>query len=331
MSPPPADWDDYDQEEELRTDVHLAIDLALNSALDDPGRPITAVEEEKLAYFAIRDLDLDLSYSWYLAGGNTEVGATPAPDTPFTPGQQFGSLEQDTPTTDRLTRFRNYFRNETFFGDYNLQKVWYTDRYTFLRDYYDEFAPEEYTDLYRTSVNIREKLANLDDLIAKESQNATLGDFGGGGSDSLLEPSEEREIRYLISDFHMELAADENLSKTKQVVSAGTDLIEQVLFKLTRMRETTREQRRLLDNLSEFFFYHVWKYPALLISAHTATGPNEDIIRFNRVQEFDKFDQEIESKLSTLTDHFYEVGLLPDTHDFETIDMNSENNIIYPE
>lgn len=331
MSPSPADWDNFDQEEDLRTDVHLAIDLALNSVLDDRGREITAVEEEKLTFFAIRDLDLDLSYSWYLAGGNTEVGPTPTPDTTYTPGQQFGTIQQDTPTTDRLTQLRNYFRNERFFGDYNLATVWYTDRYTFLRDYYSEFAPEEYTDLYLTSVNIREKLANLDDLIATESQNTTLGDFGGGGSDKLLEPEDEREIRYLVSDFHIDLAAIDVLSETKQTVSAGTDLIEQVLFKLTQMEGTTREQRRLLDNLSEFFFYYVWKYPALLISAETATGPNEDIIRLNRLQEFDRFDQQIESEISRLTDHFYEVGLLPDAQDIEAIDMDSENNIIYPE
>ncbi|SEW01231.1 hypothetical protein [Halobacterium jilantaiense] len=331
MSPSPADWDDFEQEEELRTDVHLAIDLALDSILDNRGREITAVEEEKLTFFAIRDLNIDLSYSWYLAGGNTEVGPTPTPDTSYTPGQQFGTIQQDTPTTDRLTRLRNYFRNETFFGDYNLAKVWYTDRYTFLRDYYSKFAPEEYTDLYITSVNIREKLTNLDNLIATESQNATLGDFGGGGSNSLLESADEREIRYLISDFHMDLTATDELSQTKQVVSAGTDLIEQVLFKLTQIEGTTREQRRLLNNLSELFFYYIWKYPALLISADTATGPNEDIIRLNRLQEFERFNQQVESEISRLTDHFYEVGLLPNAQDIEAIDMDSENNIIYPE
>lgn len=324
MTLPPANWDNYEEEGDLRTDISIAIKQALENKLDQKSREITRIEEEKLTYFAIQDLDLELSYSFYLAGGNTEVGVNQEPESPATSSQSFGPLTEETPTTDRIKRLREYFESNNFFGNYTLRKVWFTDRYEFLRDFYQEFAQDEYEDLYLISAEIREQLENIDQVIDRDSQNADLSDWGGGGSSGVLDPADERELRYLISDLHLELAAHEDLSKTKGVVASGTDLIEEVLFKLTQIETTSRKQRKSLNKLSEFFFFYVWKYPALLISADTASGPNADIIRANRLEEYQKFDKEVNNKKKRLTDEFYKCGLLPETADLEAIDVEGK-------
>lgn len=330
MSPLPSDGDPFDGEEELRTDVHLSIDLALKEVLDNRDRDITDVEEEKLTYLAIKQLDLDLTYSWYLAGANAKVGySSSATSEPSTQGH-FGSLRSQTPYTDRLSKLRDFFENEVFFGDYSLRKIWWEDKFSFLRDFYQEFAPKKYRNLYMVSIDIREKLYNIDEIIEVESENTTLSDFNGGGPSSLLPPSQEKKIRYLISDLHLELASIEELSNTKQVVASGTDLIEQVLYKLTQKETTTQEQRRILNELHDFFYYYVWKYPALLISADKSFGPNSDALKFESLREFNEFEEEIEEQQKKLANWCYESGLIPDIEDYTSLDIDEESNIILP-
>ncbi|WP_276302151.1 hypothetical protein [Halorussus lipolyticus] len=330
MSPLPSDGDPFDGEEDLRTDVHLAIDLALKEIFDKRDREITEIEEEKLTYFAIKNFDLDLTYSWYLAGANTKVSyGTSLTAKPGTE-RYFGSLQSETPYTDRLNKLRDFFENEVFFGDYSLRKIWWEDRFSFLRDFYQEFAPEKYRDLYIISTNIKEKLYNIDKLIETESKNTTLSDFDGGGSDALLPPPKEKEIRYLISDLHLELSSIEELSDTKAVVASGTDLIEQILYKLSQKETTTQEQRRILDELHDFFYYYVWKYPALLISADKACGPNAKALKFESLREFNGFEKQVEEEREKLANWCYKADLLPNIEDYTSLDIDEESDIILP-
>lgn len=327
----PSDDNSFDGEEELRTDVHIAIELALDNVLEKQKREITKVEEEKLTYFAIEQLDLDLTYSWYLAGANAKADFNAKTEMELGVDQQFGTHQKDTPQTDRLTKLRDFFENEVFFDKYSLQKIWWEKRFSFLRDFYESCAPKKYRDIYIISTNIKEKLYNIDDIIKTRSDNTTLSDFNAGGNNAVLAPSDEKEIRYLISDLHLELASVEELSNTKKVVASGTDLIEQVLFKLTQKETTTGKQQKILKELHNFFYYYVWKYPALLISADTASGPNAEVLKLNKLQEFNNFSKEIEREQEKLANRCYDEELLPNIEDYTSLNIDEESNIILPD
>lgn len=327
MSPPLYDDSVFDEEEGLRTDVRIAIELALNDILDQgEQREVTDVEEEKLAHFAIRDLGLQLTYSWYLAGGHTVAQANPDKRSPWQPGRAFGTLRsQETNYTDRIRELRAYFRSEEFIPGYTLRDVWFAGKFDFLRDYYRELAPEKYRNLYIHSLDLREWLWNLNDILDKESKNATLSDFGDSEPEPLLAPSTEEEIRYSVSDFHMDLAGIEELSPIKKDVSRSTDIIEQILSKLTRLETTDIEQRMVVNNdIHNFFYYYVWKYPALAISADTAQGPNAQAINRRRLLEFDRFDETLGTETDSIAGKARGTGLLPSTS--EPVSNDSEKS-----
>ena len=287
---------------------------ALGDVLErEQQRKITDVEEEKLTHFAIRDRDLSLTHSWYLAGGHTVAEASPGKRSPWEPGQSFGELQaQETYYNDRICELRDYFRSTEFIPGYTLREIWFTDKFDFLRDYYRELAPEKYRALYLHSLNLREQLWDLNKTISSESENQSLSDFGTGVSDTLLDSSSEEKIRYLISDYHMDLAEVEVLNPIKKEIVRGTDAIERIISKMTRIETTSVEQRMLIErDLHNFFYYNIWKYPALAISVETATGPNADALSRKRLIEFDGFDEQFNAEVDDITRQARELDLLP--------------------
>lgn len=317
----------FEEEEGVRTDVSIAIDLALHDVLDQPnGRDITDVEEEKLTHFAIRDCNLPLTYSWYLAGAHTVAEANIEERSPWRSGRAFGKIKAQEPQyNDRVRDLRDYFRSMEFIPGYTLRDIWFTDKYDFLRDYYRELAPEKYRDLYVHSLELREQLSDLNVALNRESENQSLGDFGAGVSDTLLDSSREEAIRYLVSDYQMDLAEIDELRQVKKDVVQGTDVIERILSKLTRMESTSKEQRSLIKkDLHDFFYYYVWKYPALAISVDTAAGPNANVLRRKRLTEFDGFDEQLIAEVHDICRRARDLGLFPGVD--EPISDNSEKS-----
>jgi hypothetical protein len=160
MTPPTPGTNNPYREEKPYADALLrGIELAVEDVFDDPGRNITRTEQEKLCYFAIKEFDLPVTYSWYLAGAYTKVAGEPD-NAPGRMTTNTGGVRRDHGETEEVQQYRDYFASEVFFDDYDLREVWYTGKFDFLRDFYQECAPEEYTDLYLTSTDIREYLEN---------------------------------------------------------------------------------------------------------------------------------------------------------------------------
>lgn len=325
MSSSSTDDSAFDEEEELRTDVRIAIELALNEVLDSAEqRAITKTEEEKLTHFAIRDLDLDLTYSWYLAGSCTIASANRDTHSSMRSGPSFGTLKADQPVGDNIKKLRDYFATEEFFPDYTLRDIWFTNRFEFLRDYYRELAPDKYRELYVHSLDLRQQLWELTNLIETSRTNASLGDFGGS-SVGLLDRSTENEFRYVVSDFHMDLSEIEELNWLKKDVIQGTDMLERVYSKLTHLESISLEQEMLLNDMHDFFYDYVWKYPALAISAETAEGPNAEALSRRRLIELNGFDTRLHAETTELKDQALQLELLP-TID-EPVSNDSEKSI----
>lgn len=323
MSTSPQDNPAVNGEEELRTDVRIAIELALEEVLDSTEhRDLTRIEEEKLTHFAIRDLDLDLTHSWYLAGVSTTATANPDTRSQMHTGPSFGSLKSDQPVDDQIRELRDYFASEEFFLGYSLRKVWFTDKFDFLRDYYSELAPQKYRELYIHSLNIREQLWDLTDQLETDQNNTDLGDFGGGSNSGLIDRSAENEFRYSVSDFHMDLAGVEELAWLKKDVTRSTDVLERVYSKLTQLDTVSLEQKMLLDEMHDYFYNYVWKYPALAISADTAEGPHADALKRRRMIELDSFDMRLGAEIENLNGQLQQMGLLPGIDEPVSIDSD---------
>lgn len=311
MTPPASGASNPYSEEESYEDALLrGIELAVEDVFDDPGRSITQTEQEKLGYFAIKEFDLPITYSWYLAGVNTKVAGDPdnAPNRETT---NTAGIRRDYGENEEVQRYRDYFASETFFNGYDLREVWYTKNFDFLRDFYYEYAPDEYTDLYLISTEIREHLETLNETIDRETRNHSLSDFCEESQRKLLSEPDEQEFRLLISDLHLELAEIDGLSETVDLVTRGTDVIEQVIAQLTTLESVSSNQESVLQDLSSYFYYDIWRYPALYISTQTAEGPNRHHLVEEHAERFADFHEHLLARRQQISERCTEVDLFP--------------------
>lgn len=311
MTPPTSGTNNPYSEEEPYADALLrGIELAVEDVLDNPGRNITRTEQEKLSYFAIQEFNLPITYSWYLAGAHTKVAGEPD-NTLGRMTTDTDGVRRDQGEREEVQQYRDYFASEVFFHDYDLRKVWYTGKFEFLRDFYQECAPDEYTGLYITSTDIREHLETLDETIEREATNHSLLDFGGGSQEELLSNSDEREFRLSISDLHLELAEIDELAEIVDLVTKGTDVIEQVFAQLTTLESISSEQETVLQDIAPYFYYDVWRYPALYISTQTAEGPNRHHLIEEHADRFTSFHEDLLSRRNQLSERCANTDLYP--------------------
>lgn len=311
MTPPtPGANNPYSEEEPYADSLLRGIELAVEDVFDDPDRNITRTEQEKLCYFAIKEFDLPVTYSWYLAGAYTKVAGEPD-NAPGRMTTNTAGIRRDHGESEEVQQYRDYFTSEVFFDDYDLREVWYTGKFEFLRDFYHECAPNEYTDLYLTSTDIREHLETLDETIEQETTNHSLADFGGGSQRELLSEPDEREFRLLISDLHLELAKIDELSEIVDLVTRGTDVIEQVFAQLTTLESVSGEQESVLQDLAPYFYYDIWRYPALYISTQTAEGPNRHHLIEEHAGRFTSFHEDLLSRRNWMSERCADTDLFP--------------------
>jgi hypothetical protein len=317
-----ADTSTYGEEVAEKQALLAGLDRALDDVLEERNRSLTRLEQEKCCYWAIRDLDAPLTYSWYLAGAVTAADTTMAPgsqqaaqpEQPSSPTQEYGDLRADTEPTVKVQEYRDFFRSATFFDEYTLERIWWTNRYEFLYDFYTEFAPEEYRALYLHSTELRQKLRNIDEVLSETSRSASLADFGAGRDQTALARADEEQFRLLVSKLHMELAQFDALTDVRQLVTRGTDIIEHVLATLATTEALTPAQREIVHDLSEFYFHYIWKYPALYISAQTADGPAEHGRQRKQahLRQFSRFNTTVESEIEHMVTRCEDANLLPD-------------------
>ena len=333
MSTHSSDGGPFADEWQLRADVHAAVERAVDQTLESPGREITDVEEEKLAFLVIDEFDLNLTYSWYIAGTKTAVGyddtgAGPTgPEEPSLDDEQveFGGITAQV-DSDRVQQFTDYLAAETLFDGYGLRDVWYTQRHEFLHDFYDKFAPEAYEAAYLASTEIRRQLADLDEDSGRQAESASLSQFGVD-EQPLLSSSDEEAFRHAVSKLHLALARGDELSETTEAVTAGTDLIERTLDRLTRVQPSTDEQWELIRELSVFFFHTVWKLPSLVISIQTAQGPNAQELREKRVRTLNGFEESVQRERDNLRSRLADADLLPTIDGERSSDIDLEYGI----
>lgn len=131
----------YTSEESHANALLRGIDLAVDDVIGSPDRDITRLEQEKLCYFAINKFDIPITYSWYLSGPYTKVAGEPdnAPG-PMERGSP--DLSRDRGLNHEVQRYRDYFASEEFFNEYDLEGIWYQNKFSFLYDFYETFAED---------------------------------------------------------------------------------------------------------------------------------------------------------------------------------------------
>lgn len=191
----------------------------------------------------------------------------------------------------------------------------------FLLHFYHHHAPEEYRELYESSLHVRAELrAITQQLRAAADDNGNLEGLS-------------RKIDRLgdhITDLHLRLYEHESLRPTVRSVVRSTDVIEDALLMVENLTESHVRDHHVaaLEELQTFFYSGVWKYPALRIAADTAVGPSAGRIRQTRERQFEAFGDELDTMQSDVVETLSEAGLIPSVSDYPGPQDDAANDAI---
>lgn len=322
------------------------IEEAMASLSDIDSTYANKTKLQKLLYLAIDKYDIPITFSWYLAGAvipdqsigpDSLVNSTIKPTTPG--GPTVSSVGPDLPDQDNNTPdpapvspilfngntggsngdspydLKTYVARDELVEFYRqeLPSVWHEQTMRFLQNFYQEMAPEDYRLLYIESTHLRTHLTELTNTVESHIQ--------GDSPTQSIEVIRE-SIELSISDLHYYLRSNDILQQTFEVVVTGTDLIEDVLMMLEQYSpaEITEDHLTLLKEIQDFFYYYVWKYPCLLISEETASGPCASKLRSTQAKEFKTFDEQIRKRHAELEASLEAANLLPGPDDYPSFD-----------
>ncbi|KTG11396.1 hypothetical protein AUR64_03835 [Haloprofundus marisrubri] len=308
-----------DSEQELVSAIQHAVSAAIEDLEDVSPEYANKTKLQKLLYLAIDNYSLPVTYSWYLAG-------SVVPDDPFTP-DDLTAAPSDTVSSkspsighsaDDGSVLSPYTTEEELISFFKkeIPRLWTQKTNRFLQNFYQYHAPERYRELYVQCVHIRAQLKRLTDVVETATRGIDIGDD--------LEEI-DRALGLSISDFHYYLSDLPELEETFDPVFEGTELIEDTMMMLTKRSTFTHHHLGSVKALNEFFYYYVWRYPSLIISAETATGPAAEEIRTSRQREAVGFETRIETEREQLTEQLDQFDLKPTFADFPSIGETETN------
>ncbi|WP_222913500.1 hypothetical protein [Natrinema sp. SYSU A 869] len=190
-----------------------------------------------------------------------------------------------------------------------IPDVWYQNTMRFLQNFYLDHAPPAYRDFYVQSTHLRTRLREVETIVA-----AHLDDEQTAQSIDDIAKSTSLDI----SDLHCTIRSSDSLSATFDGFVRGTDLIEDGLMMLTDRESASLEQEHLavIRSMQEFFYYYVWRYPCLVISQETATGPSADSLRARHQDRLADFEAELDRAADQFERELAAAGLRPDYTDY---------------
>jgi hypothetical protein len=83
-------------------------------------------------------------------------------------------------------------------------------------------------------------------------------------------------------------------------------LLEHALVTIAEIESTelSLAHAEFIEELTDFFYYGIWRYPCLLISRETATGPSAAAVRERRTNQLRSFEDELAARHASLQQQF---------------------------
>lgn len=246
---------------------------------------------QKLLYLAINKFDLPVTYSWYLAGAHiaeADVGVRHVDKNLNQISSNIGPKNQllRDSRPEQKTRSKSgkdISEYEEFFAQI-LDDIWFKQRHDFLEEFYTEYAPEKYQNLYLRSLELRRLFAELKENYQEDStKQLSLKNYSGGVQESNFYSDFEDVCR----DLEFEIGTDKSISMTADAFSNFVDILLDVIFEIQQSdnQDNSIKRKQLVERANDFFFYNAWRRPCLYISKETATGPNAYKLVSNREQQ----------------------------------------------
>lgn len=261
----------------------------------------------KLLHCAVDWADLDIQHSWHIYGADyrndvpdpstiqpATLDTVATPETPVV-----DSTERDYPTPKEFHDFYLNLQIGTMSGLAEIFSVIDEDFYTFLGQFYRQYAPPKFKELYKQNVKLQRRLS-------EDSSEIHVRD---------IDFADRRELGRTITQMHQELSSYELFDDVLPKFIEFTDLLEDVYRRFEAAdysHEFGHPPRAGIDQLERFYHRFAWKWVAELISAETATGLYaSEIIRSVEDTELPGIEESYDERISQLESNLLEWNQLP--------------------
>lgn len=239
-------------EDDLLNDIEEGIQIAMHRrgySADD----IDPIKVNKLAYFAIQDLGVPITYGWYKYGPapvfatesarlkptpKTEIDASEEPRIPD-PGSDFYSPNE----------YAFYFEEDCV----EFDKILKTPTKDYLREFYEDHAPEPYGNLYQKSTQVQ---VILDEIKESSDWHSEADDY-------------YKTLNRAMTELYGELLAIDHMTEVVDDFGDYSRLLKDVIAESSTKEDLTPAQQRFIVKVVDLFYGGIWNYAALLISKNT--------------------------------------------------------------
>jgi len=287
-------------EDGILEDIKEGVEIAMHRKGYDSDS-VDPIKFNKLAYFAIKEYDVPITYGWYKYGpapvnvANQKVSVTPTPEDAV---QAVNEPRVKSPSNNmRSPEEYSYFFSEDLDEFEHIVKA---DTKEYLTEFYFENAPDEYRDLYIASGELQQVL----DRIKKD----TSWHEDGEAVVSLLTKRFPRVTH--------EVASNPNLKESVSKIQEYEHLLTEILITASDKDEVTEVQQRFIKRVIDYFYGGAWKYVALLISRDTVNlspGENKNRLLNSIEDELGELRNEYDKELSRLKEEAEQYDLVSES------------------
>lgn len=272
----------YSEERALIDDIKEGIEIAMHREGYSPDQ-IDPIKVNKLAFLAIREFDLKITFGWFKYGpapvdvairngtGDASIEINPRPESkvPASDWSRVPSEELHHPSPEDYAEF--------YIGHEEFHRALETDTRSYLEHFYEQYAPAAYKDLYIACARLQRLLDQIDN--PREWQS--------------LDEEYYYDLSDALNDLYGELLQIPQIEESIDAFRQFKRLFKAVIGNEASQNRTIEQQRKFIAELVDFFYGNIWRYTALLISIDTVQGANADRLR-----------NSIDSQLSEIRVHY---------------------------
>lgn len=304
-----------EEEEDILADVEDAVAIALDRVSIDDAE-IDDIKLNKLAYFLVQEYNINITYGWFKYGpapydrGDTVASTTYVAPQPEAEVSASGSSRMPNESGKyRSPEEWSYHFTEDIRDEF--VKIATTETKTYLVDFYDEYAPPKYEELYKASGRLQQKL----DYIKENPQWV---------NDADRYYSEIKEGLYSVYD---EALLVPQLEEAVGPLHNYIQVLEDVLMAAKQQDDLTEAQQQEVSNVVNFFYGSAWEWIALLISKDTVRGDNSARLKQGINSDLDRLRSEYSREIESLQRKAKVKNLIPE-HQEELTALREEERVL---
>src|SRR5699024_3155177 len=231
-------------------DIKEGVEIAMHRE-GYPADAVDPIKFNKLAYLAIQDLEIPITYGWYKYGpAPVNVRRQDAQPTPKPAEDCRASSQARILTPDN--RFRSPSEYSYYFTEDmpEFRQILRTPTKEFLVGFYEDYAPEPYFDIYTASVRLQQVI----DEISEDRDWHNEAEMY------------QQELDDRLSEIKREILKEPTLSEAIDPFFEYSRLLKNVISGAAALNHINPSQQRFVSKLIDYFYGGAWNYVALAIS-----------------------------------------------------------------